>query len=229
MRAIKIKSSSMISFSGWLPVCFLLGITILFFSSCASTVTVYHPPRFDLTGLGRLGIITFSDNAEPSVAEYATRKFQSEIQTAQVGVPIVELGTENEVLERIGSGRLDPEAFEKIAQQYKVAAVFTGSVIYSDIKTDVNIKDITRLSGSVDTKLNGILSVKLIETGSVATLWSDSTSWNRKLGKISVNNKTGVSVGLDGYDDAYRKLIPDMAYAVTNIFRGRYVKERVKN
>ena len=229
MQVLKIKRSFKKISLRYLTGCFLLGITVLYLSSCAKTVTVYHPPRFDLTRLGRLGIITFPDNAQPSVAEYATRQFQKEIQTAQVGIPIVELGTENEVLKRIGSERLDPEAFEKIAQRYKVAALFTGSVIYSDVKTNVNIEDITRLSGSVDTKLNGTLSVKLIETESGATLWSDSTSWNRKLGNIRVNNKTGVSVGLDGYDDAYRKLIPDMAYSVTNIFRGRYIKERAKN
>jgi hypothetical protein len=211
-------------FSGY----FLSGAAILFIASCANTVNVYHPPRFDLTHLGRIGIITFSDNAEPSVAEYATRQFQSEIQTAQVGIPIVEMGTEEEVLKSIGSGRLDPEAFKKIAQQYNIAALFTGSVNYSDVKTDVKLNDIARLNASVETKINGILSVKLVETEGGATLWSDSTSWNRKLGDVSVDKETGVSAGFGGYADAYQKLVPDMAHAVTDIFRGRYVREKVK-
>ena len=228
MKILEIKSCFKNRFLQHFLKCFLLGTTILFFTSCSSTVRVYHPPRFDLTKLGRLGIITFSDNAQPSVAQYATQQFQSEIQTAQVGIPIVELGTEENVLKSIEASQMDMQAYKKIAQQYKVAAVFSGSVIYSDVKTDVKIKDITKLSGSVKTVLNGTLSVKFVETESGATLWSDSTSWNRKLGGVSVDNKAGVSVGLKGYDDAYRKLIPDMVHAVTHIFRGQYVKERVK-
>ncbi|MBN2418642.1 MAG: hypothetical protein JXL81_04605 [Deltaproteobacteria bacterium] len=189
---------------------------------------VYQPPRFDLSQYSRLGIITFSDNAQPSVAEYATQKFQSEIQTAQVGIPIIELGTEKQVLNNIGSSQLDMVAYKKIAQQYKVAAVFSGSVIYSDVKTDVKIEDITSLSGSVKSVLNATLSAKFVEAESGATLWSDSTSWKRKLGGVSVDKNTGVSVGMNGYDDAYRKLVPDMVHDITNIFRGYYVKQRVK-
>lgn len=228
MQTLKIIDFSRKRFLRYLSGFFLSGAAILFFASCAKTVSVYHPPRFDLTHLGRLGIITFSDNAEPSVAEYATRQFQSEIQTAQVGIPIVEMGTEKEVLKSIGSDRLDPEAYSKIEQQYNVAALFMGSVNYSDVKTDVKLRDITRLDASVETKLNGTLSVKLVETEGGATLWSDSTSWNRKLGDVNVDKNSGVSVGFGGYADAYQKLVPDMAHAVTGIFRGRYVKERVK-
>lgn len=189
---------------------------------------VYHPPRFDLTNLGRLGIITFSDNARPSVAEYATQKFQSEIQTAQVGIPIVELGTEKDLLKSIGSGQLDMDAYKKIAQKYKVAAVFSGSVIYSDVKTDVKIKDITKLSGSVKSVLYGTLSVKFVETESGATLWNDSVSWNRKLGGVNVDKNKGVSFGINTSDDPYRKLVPDMVHDVSSIFRGYYVNKRVE-
>ena len=120
------------------------------------------------------------------------------------------------------------EAYKKIAQQYKVAAVFSGNVSYSDVKTDVKIEDITKLSGSVKKVLNGTLSAKFVETESGATLWSDSTSWNRKLGGVSVDKNSGVSVGINGADEAYRKLVPDMVHDITNIFRGYYVKQRVK-
>ena len=206
---------------------FLLGVTIFSFTSCARTVNVYYPPRFDLTQFGRLGMITFSDNAHPSVAEYATEQFQNQIHSAQMGIPIVELGTEEEVLKSIGSNHLNLDAMQKIGQQYNVLAVFNGSVVYSDVKTNVNLKDITEFKASVNTTLNATLSVKLIETEGGATVWSDSTSWKRKLGKVSVNENTGISVGTKGYDDAYRKLIPDMVKDITRDFRGRYVKERV--
>lgn len=228
MEMTKIKISFRSNFLRCVTGSVLSGIVLLFLISCASTERVYYPPRFDLARLGRLGIITFSDNARPSVGDYATQQFQSEIQTAQVGIPIVELGAEKDLLKNIGSSQLDIEAFKKIAQQYKVAAVFYGDVNYSDIKTNVNLNDITRLDASLDAKLDGTLSVKMVETESGATLWSDSTTWNRKLGKVSVNKDTGVSVGFNGYEDAYRKLIPDMVHSITHVFRGRYVRERVK-
>ncbi len=205
----------------------LLGGTVLSLASCTKTVDVYYPPRFDLAQFGRLGLITFSDNAQPSVAEYATEQFQNQIQSAQVGIPIVELGTEEKVLKSISSSQLDIAAMRKIGQLYKVSALFTGNVVYSDVKTNVNLGDIIELDASVDTTLHATLSAKLIETEGGATVWSNSTSWKRKLGNVSVNGETGVTVGTEGYDDAYRKLIPDMVRDITYDFRGRYVKERV--
>lgn len=191
-------------------------------------MNVYHPPRLDLTQFGRLGMITFKDNAQPSVGDYATEQFQNQIHAAQVGIPIVQLGPEEGVLNSIGSNRLDSEALAKIGQRYRVSAVFTGNIVYSDIETNLNLKDINNFRASVDATLDSTLSVNLFETEGGATVWSDSTSWKRKLGKVSVNESTGISIGAKGYDDAYRKLVPDMVYDVTNDFRGRYVKERVK-
>ena len=206
-----------------------LGIAIIFFTSCARSISVYHPPRLDLAQYGRVGVITFTDNAQPSVGGYATEQFKNQIHSAQVGIPIVALGTEAEVLSRIGSSRLDSAALVKIGQQYNISAVFNGSIIYSDVETNVNLKDITQLKAGVDTVLHSTLSVNLSETGGGASIWSDSTSWQRKLGQIEVDGLTGLSVGTDGYNDAYRKLIPDMVYDIAGVFRGYYTRERVSD
>ena len=117
----------------------------------------------------------------------------------------------------------------KIGRQYKVSAVFSGSIVYSDVETNVNLKDITQLKASVNTTLYATLSAKLVETEGGATIWSDSTSWNRKLGNLSVGKNSGISVGTEGYNDAYRKLIPDMVYDITGVFRGHYGKQRVSD
>lgn len=228
MRIINIKiCSAKIYFRGILSG-LLLSLMVFFVASCSTTVKVYQPPRLDLAQYGRLGLITFSDNAPSSVAAYATEQFQNQIQSAQAGIPIVELGTEEKILQKIGSGQLDPEAMQKIGQRYKVSAVFVGKVVYSDVETDVKLEDIMELKADVNSTLNATLSVKLFETEGGATIWSNSTSWKRKLGKVSIDRNTGVSVGTKGYDDAYKKLIPDMVWDVTHDFRGRYVKKRVK-
>ena len=224
---LKMKSHSMNSVLRKFLCRFILAMAIFSIVSCANTVKVYQPPRIDLSQYGRLGMITFTDNAQPSVAEYATEQFQNQIQSAQTGVPIVELGAEDRIQKSIGSGKLDLEAMQKIAQQYKVSAVFVGKVVYSDVKTDVKLEDIIDLKANVNSTLNATLSVKLYETEGGATIWSNSASWKRKLGKVSIDKNIGVSVGTRGYDDAYKKLIPDMVWDVTRDFRGRYVKQRV--
>jgi len=118
--------------------------------SCSKTVRVYHPPHFDLTRYECLGIIAFSDNADPSVSSYATQQFQNQIHSAQAGIPILHLGTENEVLRSVNADRLDFKALQKIGRKYNVVAVFQGSVMYSDIETDLRLKSIRNLKADVD-------------------------------------------------------------------------------
>jgi hypothetical protein len=205
----------------------LLIACVLFTASCSKTARVYYPPNFDLNRYERLGIISFADNAKPSVSSYATQQFQDQIHSAQTGTPILQLGDEKEVLRSIDSDRLDFKAFQKIGRMYDVAAVFCGNVLYSDIKADVQLKSLRDLRTDVNTTLHATLSVQLYETAGGAAVWSDSVSWKRRLGAISADKQGNVSAGMSGYHDAYRKLIPDMAYDVTREFRGRYVQEKI--
>jgi len=204
----------------------LLGWSVCFTLSCSKTVRVYYPPPLDLSRYERLGIIAFTDNADPSVSSYATQQFQNQIHSAQAGIPVLQMGTEKEVLRSIEADRLDFEAFQKIGRKYNVAAVFNGNVQYSDVETDVRLKSVRDLNADVNATLHATLSVQLYETGGGASVWSNSVSWKRKLGQISVNRSGNVSAGMTGYHDAYRKLIPDMTYDVTRDFRGRYIKEK---
>ena len=200
---------------------------VCFTISCTKTVSVYHPPPFDLSRYERLGIIDFTDNADPSVSSYATQQFQDYIHSAQTGIPILQMGGQQEVLRSVDANRLDYEAFKKIGRKYNVDAVFYGSVQYADIETDVRLKSVRNLKADVNAILHATLSVQLYETGGGATVWSNSVSWKRKLGEINVDKRGNVSAGMTGYHDAYRKLIPDMTYDVTREFRGRYIREKI--
>jgi hypothetical protein len=228
MRILKINSYFRNDFLRMFLTCFLLGAAIFFIASCAKTVKVYQPPRLDLARFGRLGLITFSDNAQPSVADYATGQFQNQIHSAPAVIPVVELGTRENVLKSIGSNQLDSVTMQKIGKKYNVSALFIGDLVYSDVRPDVNLEDLADFKASVSATLNATLSVKLIETEGGATVWSNSTSWKRKLGGVSVSEDSGVYVGNRGYEDAYRKLVPDMVYDITRDFRGRYIAKQVK-
>ena len=227
MKTLKPGNSLRYRFIRRLSPIGLLVWSVCFTICCSKTVRVYYPPPVDLSRYERLGIIDFTDNADPSVSSYATQQFQDQIHSAQAGIPILQMGTEKEVLRSINADRLDFESFQKMGRKYKVAAVFYGSVQYSDIETDVRLNSIRDLNADVNATLHSTLSAQLYETDGGAAVWSDSVSWKRKLGKISVNKTGNVSAGMTGYHDAYRKLIPDMAYDVTRDFRGRYVQERI--
>jgi hypothetical protein len=205
----------------------LLACGICFTTACSKTVRVYQEPSVDLNRYERLAIIAFTDNADPSVSSYATQQFQDQIHAAQGGIPILQIGSENEVLRSVGANRLDFEAFRKIGRKYNVTAVFFGDILYSDIETDVKLKSIRDLNANMKATLHATMSVQLYETDGGATVWSDSVSWKRNLGAISVNKRGDVSGGMKGYHDAYRKLIPDMTYDVTRAFRGRYIQQQI--
>lgn len=205
----------------------LLACGVSLTMSCSKTVRVYSPPHFDLDRYERLGIITFADNASPSVGSYATQQFQNQIHAAQAGIPILEIGDEATVLRSIHADSLDYEAFCAIGRKFNVDAVFFGKVEYSEIETDVRLNSIRDLNAKVNATLHATLSAQLYETEGGATVWSDSVSWKRKLGEVSVNRTGNVRAGMSGYHDAYRKLIPDMAYDVTSEFRGVYVMQKI--
>jgi hypothetical protein len=175
-----------------------------------------------------VGIIDFTTNADPSLSRYATQQFQQYIHSAQVGIHFIELGTQEEMLKAVESNKLDSEAIHKIGKKYNVVAVFQSDIVYSDVNTDVKIKDILNLKTKVQTYLYATLSARLNETGTGANIWSDSSSFKRTLAKFKYNKNGSASFGMSGYDDAYRKLIPDMVYAVTKDFRGKHVKQRLK-
>ena len=206
--------------------CLLILIVCSFFA-CAKTALIYVPPRLDLTEYVRVGIIDCTTNADSSISRYATQQFQEYIHSAQAGIHFIELGTQEEMLNVFESNKLDSEAIQKIGEKYNVAAVLQGDIEYSDIKTDVNMKNILNLKTKVQAYLYATLSARLNETGTGANIWSNSSSFKRTLAKFKYSKDGDASFGMSGYDDAYRKLIPDMVNAVTMDFRGKYVKERL--
>ena len=143
--------------------CLLILIVCSFFA-CAKTALVYVQPRLDLTEYVRVGIIDCTTNADPSISRYATQQLEEYIHSAQAGIHFIELGAQEEMLNVVKSNKLDSEAIQKIGEKYNVAAVFQSDIEYSDVKTDVNMKDILNLKTKVQTYLYATLTARLNET-----------------------------------------------------------------
>src|SRR5690349_29299 len=80
----------------WLPG--VVGVMILVGCSSTKTVRVAVPPRVDLHAYPMIGLVTFSSNGKGDLDRASTQRFLAELQAAQPGTRVIELGTEEEVL-----------------------------------------------------------------------------------------------------------------------------------
>lgn len=106
---------------------YLVAFLMLFCLSCGSFMLV--PPEMDLIAFEKVGLIQFSaENAEGPLDELATQVFIETIMQSQRGVQVIELGTLDEVLNKIGAQKLDQEAVQAIGESYGVSSFFHGDI-----------------------------------------------------------------------------------------------------
>ena len=194
---------------------------------CSSTVLVPVPPRMDLRGYGTLGIIEFSSNADPAINAHATRRFQEHIQAAQPGTRFIELGSRDALLAAMGSRQFDVDTLKQVGAKYGVDAIFLGDLTYSEPKTDIDIRDLTKLEGKVRTEIRGDMTSRLVETRTGASVWSNSAWATRQIGRLSVSAEQGVSGGMSQGNDREEMLAPLVHY-LTGDFRPTSIRQKVK-
>ena len=206
------------------------GVTfaILSLAGCAGTERVLVPSDLVLKSYGTIGIIDFTSNADPSIERYATQLFQEDTQSAQPGVPILKLGTKQEVLSAIGANEINTQTISKIGEVYKVDAVFIGDLTYSDVRTDFDISQVLDLKATVKKIIHADLAIRLDLVKSGATVWSNSASFKRTFSKMQFSKDSIPTIKQDRDEyEARRKILPDMTYEITSGFRGRYIKQRI--
>lgn len=193
-------------------------------AGCSRTVVVPVPPRVDLKAYGTLGIIDFASNAERAAGSQATRQFQEQVQTAQPGTRIVELGSRDAVLATVGARELDAAALRKIGERYGVTALFLGELAYSEPRTDIKVTDAYKLEGGVRSEVRGDISSRLLETASGASVWTRSASAKRQIGAVNVSAERGLSGGFSK-SDPREDMVPALVYQLTHDFRPSSVRE----
>lgn len=185
--------------------------------SCAPLTLV--PPAIDLMPLERIGLAAFSvENAEGLLNEMSTQLFLEEIQWAQGGVKIVELGTMDEILAKIGQETVNPEAARAIGQEYGVSSFFHGKITVSDVRPKIDIAAIVE-SLSVRATFDLDMSVRLISAEDGATLWTDSTAREGNLAYLHLSRRMVPFFTVRDQRDVYRDLIHEMIRRLTRDFR----------
>ena len=194
---------------------------------CSHTVLVPVPPRMDLKSYGMVGLVEFASNSDPVINGHATRGFQEHVQAAQPGTPFLDLGSREKVLAAVGGSQFDVDTVKKIGGKYGVSAIFLGDITYSEPKTDIKVKDLTKLDGGVRTEVRGDISCRLLDTRTGASVWSSSAWAKRQTSALSLSADQGVS-GRMTNENPREEMVPALVYHLTQDFRTTSVRQKVK-
>ncbi|MCK4330099.1 hypothetical protein KAX02_09680 [candidate division WOR-3 bacterium] len=197
----------------------ILIIVLFLISGCGPRVMV--PPEIDLTEYEVLGLIDFSSNMEGNHDEYATQKFIEAITENQKGIRIIELGSEDEILESLNQEKINSKAVKVIGEQYNVKTVIIGDLDISNVRPKIDILSLTKyMSFSAEVKAS--LSVRLLETNSGATIWTSSSQDEADVAHVSIISGNLFSFDATDPDEAYGDLIDELVRDVTKDFRVTY-------
>lgn len=199
---------------------------LLLLSACSKTVTVEVPPRVDLSEWPVVGVVEFTTETNKALAQDATQQFIMQLQSAQPGVRILELGEQNALLEAVQRSRIDPDAIKQIGLKYGVQAIFTGKLQVAEAKPDVSFsRDLS--TASAGASINGGLDAKLQETNTGATVWSNGAHGKWSIGGLTFGGKGISDVEYTDPNDKYDEMIRELAEVATNDFRPTYEKRKV--
>jgi hypothetical protein len=182
------------------------------------------PPNVDLAVFRNIGMIDFTSNAEGNLADYTTQKFLEIVTASQPDARIIEIGTEEEVLARVGAEEIDLYAIEAIATEYGVEGVITGHLEVSDIKPHFNISlDVGALG--VEADVEATLSAKLYDASDGATVWTTSAKGRETVANVNFLAGGNISFDADDPDKAYGALVDKLMDQVTYDLRVRYERQ----
>ncbi|MGD8961050.1 MAG: hypothetical protein PVF29_05335 [Desulfobacterales bacterium] len=202
---------------------FLLLMTamLMMLWACAHTEKVLVPPKVDLKTYPSIGVVEFSTNAEDTLKPYVTQNFIENIQSAQPGTRILELGDADHLLRSLGHSQLNPETIQSIGQKYKVDAIILGHLQVSTLKPKINVYTAAK-SVSAKAYVEAALKTRILETDSGATCWTRSTSGKTQVARINLMEGGPFNIGVSDPKEKYGQMVPKLVYANTMDFRSRY-------
>jgi hypothetical protein len=227
MKILNLSRSSQTGHIQWVDLILVLTIALAILLACSHTEKVLIPPRIELKGYHNIGVIEFSTNAEDTLKPYVTQNFIQNIQSAQPGTRILELGDQDQLLRALGHSQLNPETIQSIGRKYNVDAVILGHLQVSEIKPKINVfADARALQAKA--YIEAALRTRILETGSGATLWTRATTGKTQVAGINLMEDGPISFGVSDPREKYGKMVPELVYVNTTDFRSRYEYRNVK-
>jgi hypothetical protein len=201
-------------------------VLALLLAACASrsTVTVWVPPRIDLTLYRAIGLVDFASNQRGSLSREASQEFLAALQSSQPGVRVIELGSEARLLASIGRDTLDFLAVREIGAKFGVDAVVTGRLDLSEVRPKLNLSN-PLASMSVRADVEASLVARVLETDSGATAWTGSASGKAPVARARINELGRGVLSAGDPEAVYAELLDGLVHEITGDFRGYYTRE----
>ena len=189
------------------------GVLLLFAAGCVPAV-----PVIDLTEYGRVGFIDVSSSAEGEIAKVASQELVEKImQIDKDKITVVELGSEEEILQTLGRERIDPETIQMIGKKYNVGVIVSSHLNISEVRPHVDIS-LTKESFGVKADVDASLIVKLFETEGGGTLWSDSVRDTESVASVSIGSGGLFSFDAGTPEKAYGNLVRNLVLKISRDF-----------
>jgi hypothetical protein len=205
----------------------LLLATALTLCGCAKTITITVPPRIDLKPFPTIGLIEFDAQPPGELGPDATQMFLGNLQAAQPGVSVLELGNRDKVLREVGMTDLDSPAIRAIGERYGVEAVLSGSVELSEIQPDIKLSsDLSALTAQV--KIGGKMTGKLWDSANGATIWTNSSWGSWPMAKINLTEGGAGSYSYRNPSEKRNHIIMSLVRALNGDFWSTYETRKVE-
>ena len=148
---------------------------------------VLVPPQVDLRPYGRIAVVTFTvENARGSLHQLATERFAEAVLAAQPGIELLELGSQDTLVRRVGEQELGLAAAQELGKQRGVGAVFVGHLKITSPRPSGGLAGLT--TAHVEATVRADLSVRLLSAESGGTVWRSSAWATRKVGQVRIVN-----------------------------------------
>lgn len=201
-------------------------VAVLVLAGCSSSRMVQVPPRMDLSTMGTIGMVEFrSPQGSVELSRQANRQFLTELQAAQPGVPVLELGDETNVLGSTDVGRLDPETVRALGEKHQVDVLLFGVLEAEEVKPKVSI-DSGWQGLNARAEIEGTLTAKMYDARTGATLWTCAATDRCTIAALSVSGGGLSGGGTADADGARSALFQGLVAKATNDFRPSWVRVR---
>jgi hypothetical protein len=181
---------------------------------CSST-RVLVPPRVDLANYGTVGLVEFSGGIN-DLGQIATQEFVNSIQTAQPGIPVLELGKENDLLQFMRQDRIDPAAVQAIGKKYQVDAIVFGQLTATDASPRISLDTLGK-TVNARSELEGRLVAKIYDARTGATLWTNAADARETVASVQLS-RGGIAGGRDDLQHAQGRLVQTLVAQLTHDF-----------
>lgn len=200
------------------PAPVLVALAALALGGCSSSSMVQVAPRMDLRSYGTIGMLQFSSAGDEEIGRQATREFLTALQSAQPGIPVLEI-------QAPAGTAMDPETIRALGQEHHVDALIVGVLEAKPVKPKVAVGGGLE-SLTAKAEIEGQLNAKLYDSDSGATIWSTLSHGRETVASLSVSGGGLSGIGADSRDDASSRLVRGLVDRATEDFRPTWVRQK---